>query len=485
MKKTEARGGTIFFGAENDMETQLKLFGVNDADLKALRLEAGKDHKVYKAYMSILILGFSCIDQEVPADSDHDKDETSQVYITPKFYNDFCNSKHGILKKIGIRDRMKALSPAGRKGELLDLSGLGFLVKAINALTITSPVETTQQMANGELENALRAYHNKYIDSIVDFGNALKTKAWLEAIPNLKAGSLAQIMNGITGMVKSFQQAVQDIYKGIKDAIIIAKLWINQQILALQKFIVNKFLKGNLQMILYAFCFIFSCIQSLLDDLAFFGQLFNASDSFFKMFNILQTVVNWGSQIITYIYNPITALLPALFPKEVGAFFDYINKLDKIPEMFTNFIAKYTSFNKQFNSTAIATINTIVKRYKLGAKLGPLEPVVDSFGTVNLNNSKWQRSTAPVFQGPIELKPLAYSDPRSRWTGSSLWELAADGSSVLHNLTEDFANFQKSGQKMWSGIQQSSQSLWETSKSVFKDAPKDSEAKQKENKDSN
>lgn len=463
--KTEAIKGTINFGSEKDMEAQLKASGVTSDQLEALRQNAGKDHKIYKGYMSILILGHTCIDQSIPADTDHqDENETSDCLITPKFYNNFCGSKNGVLKSLGIREQMKSNTPAGKRGELNDISGLGLIIRALNELSLDSPMETKQHMANGELENVLRSYHNKYIDNLVDIGNAIKTRAWIDAIPSIKAGSFGQIMHGITGMVGSFQQAMQDIYKGIKDGILIAKLWINQQIIKLQKYIVSKFLKENLQIILTVFCFIFSVIQTLLDDLAFFGQLFNASDSFFKMFNILQTVVNWGSQIITYTYNPLTALLPALFPKEVGTFFDYINKLDKIPEMFTNFLSRHTTFNKQFNSTAIATLNTIVKRYKLGSKLGALEPVVDAFGTVNLNNSKWQRSTAPVIRGPIELRPLSFPNPRAKWSGTLTGELMADGSNVFHNLQEDFSNFQKSGRELFEGLQNATSFLRKTKK---------------------
>lgn len=481
--KTEVRNGTVYFGSEKSMEEQLKASGVEQGHLDALFKAAGNDHKTYKAYMSIMLLGHACIDQKVPADGDHGADETSDCVINSKFYNQFVNSKHGTLKSLKIRELMKQTTPAGKKGELNDISGLGLFVRSLNELSSTTPFESTQYMTNSEMENLLRGQHNKYIDSIIDVGNAIKTRAWIEAIPEIKAGSFSQIMHGVVGMVQSFQQALQDIYKGIKDAVIIAKLWVNQQIMKLQKFIVSKFIKENLQIILTLFCFIFSVIQTLLDDLAFFGQLFNASDSFFKMFNILQTVVNWGSQIISYAYNPITGLLPALFPKEVGTFFDYLNKLDKIPQMFTNFLSRHTTFNKQFNSTAIATLNTIVKRYGLGSKLGALEPVVDAFGTVNLNNSKWQRSTAPVFNTPIELKPLYFPNPRQNWSGTLTGELMADGSSVIHNLQQDFNSFRASGQQLFEGIQKSSSELFATAKSVFVSPKKDNATNQAKTKD--
>lgn len=467
MTETGKINGKIQLGTEKEMESQLIMEGVHVADLILLKQHSKGNHALYKGYLSILIIGWDIIGQIIPPDNSFVGEEPTTCVITSDVYNKFCNSKSGDLKILGIRERIKKSSPAGKRNQLMDLSGLGSVVGYLVKLAVTNPMQSVQSVMPVSVENQLRGLNNKTLNSLIDASNALRTKSWVNAIPSVSLGSLGQIMHEITGMVGAFQDALLDIYKGIKDAILIAKVWMNQQIARLQKWIVNAFFGGNLGMILYVFCFLFSLIQSLLDEFAFFAQLFNASDSVFKMINILQTVVNWGSQFISYAYNPITGLLPALFPKEVGEFFSMMDKLDKIPNQFLGFIQKNLSFNSKFNSKAIATLNTIVKRYGLGSKLGELEGIVDSFGTVNTNNSNWQRNVSPAFNPPITLSPMTLP-PRLQGAGlDTFFTLGIDGNPLTDNLIKDYSNFTNSASNLFTNIQKSTSQLFKSSKNTF------------------
>ena len=476
---TEKKDNNIVLGFERDMESQLISSGVEVADLILLKSHSKGNHAIYKGYMGILILGWDIIGATIQPDPQYANEQPTTCVITKDFYNKFCNSKSGDLKVLGIREKIKKSSPAGKRNQLMDLSGLGPIVGYLVKLGTTNPMATVQSVMPTSVENQLRSVNNKFINGLLDSCNALRTKSWINAVPSVSLGSLGQIMHEITGMVGAFQDAIMDVYKGIKDAILIAKIWMNQQIAKLQKWIVNAFFGGNLGMILYVFCFIFSLIQSIIDEFAFFAQLFNASDSVFKMINILQTVVNWGSQIISYAYNPITGLLPALFPKEVGGFFKALNSLDKIPNQFLGFIQKHLTFNGKFNSRAIATLNTIVKRYGLGSKLGDLEPIVDSFGTVNTNNSNWQRNTSPAFNAPIQLSPMTLP-ARLQGAGlGTLFTLGTDGNPLTDNLVKDYSRFTNSASNLFSNIQQSTSQLFKSARASFtKNSTKDTKAEQ-------
>ena len=193
----------------------------------------------------------------------------------------------------------------------------------------------------------------------------------------------------ITGAVTAFYQSIVEIYQGMVQMI--------QQLYSVLNNIfrmIQSYITSVIEQIipLDLICLILDAVQTILDDIGFFAQLFNGSDNLFQTLNAIQTVVNYASFGVNFAYNPLQGLA-TLFPKQAQQVYGFINQIQELPQALLGKLVQHVGFGVNSNNEALAIANTIVQRYGLGSSLGPLGGVLASAGTVG-NRSKWYRTSA-------------------------------------------------------------------------------------------
>ena len=219
---------------------------------------------------------------------------------------------------------------------------------------------------------------------------------------------------------------MNDIYKGVKLAMLQAQLFVEQIINSIQDFIQNRFLNGIIGLILAIACLILSTIQGLLDDIGFFASLFGGADSIFQALNSIQNVVNIGSQSINYITNPITAGFPAMFPKAAANVMGFIKNIGTLPDHLMGHLLKNFKGNLSLHNRGISIANSIVQRYGMQAQLGDLGPILQTFGKA-VPTSKWHRGNNPLRSGPTTFFPSNMSNWFSQDPNQNILEYDSNG----------------------------------------------------------
>jgi hypothetical protein len=135
-------------------------------------------------------------------------------------------------------------------------------------------------------------------------------------------------------------------------------------------------------------CAILGAFQSLLDDVAFFAQLFDGGDAIFNAIKSVQTVVNFAAQGLSYAYNPISIL--SIIPGINNLYAEFQNLLSN-PEAFMGQLITNFGMSMGSNSKALQIANAILLRYGVMSQLGPLGPILLQAGVAG-NNSQWYRT---------------------------------------------------------------------------------------------
>lgn len=342
--------------------------------------------------------------------------------VTPTFYNDLVDPDHGVLMNIGLLDVAKANSPAGKKQQLERKSNSSHWLRNMAGRAVTNPATGSSlnlpswaadalNQASADAQQARASGQIKGTTFVEDLQNVcenISTRAYLKCLNFGSFGAFQEAVAFISGAIQNFYDLMYDIYEGLKLISLQAQLFISQLISDLQELLISRFISKRIQLVLAVVCLILQTTQVLLDDIGFFATILRGSDSLFQALNAVQTVVNWGAQILDYIQNPITSFLPAVFPKQALAVTKFINDIGKLPEQFLGSLLKTFNSGKRMNNTALAIINTIVKRYCLGSQLGGLATVLDQFGTVG-NRSKWSRGGYAGLRPHINFYPRGYS----------------------------------------------------------------------------
>jgi hypothetical protein len=359
--------------------------------------------------------------------------------VSKETYNDFINKDAGILYNCGLLDRCKLKTPAGKAGQLNDLGRLG-LFSRLTGFQITNPMTGPATHVPPGVKDILDEQHSGFLDGLQSVCESINTHAYLKCFAVGSYGGIQQAIHSLTNVVQDFYSAMYDLYQDLQLLMLQAQMIINQYIMDLEYFLVDEFLSSKVKLFLAIICLVLSTIQTLIDDIAFFGSLFNGSDNLFNALNSIQKVVNIGAQAMVYIYHPITAGLPALFPKEAKQVLDFINNLGNLPEQYMGILLKHFSFGKAMNNKGIAIANSIIQHFGLGAQLGDLNPMLQSFGCA-VPAGNWHRTAPPVLKGPMSFKPTKIPyNLRSRvkvdpYSLSSIWQM----------VKSDFSNLRTDG----------------------------------------
>lgn len=369
----------------------------DEAFLSFLRNKASNDAE-YLAYLTILGLGYSAIDKTVTYGGKTQK-------ITPKFYKNFLT----ILQNSGQYDKIKSLTPAGKKDELQDIGQDGSFSRYVNNLInspITGPAVNTPCLG----ADLLNQIHPDFVNNLENFCNIIRTRAWL-ALPAGAFGSIGSLMWQITGAVQAFFNALIWIYQGMELLI--------QQFFALISSVMRMIQQIIISVIerlvpLDLICTILDTVQVILDDIGFFGSLFNGSDNLFNTLNAIQNVVNIMSTGINFVYNPFAAV-QFFFPREVATVMNLAAQLQNLPQTLLSQVLTNFGFFAAANNEGVAIAAAIIQRYGLGAQLGPLAPYVSALAAQAPNNSGWYRaggsSAGSTYGGPIYASPYTLTSP--------------------------------------------------------------------------
>ena len=275
------------------------------------------------------------------------------------------------------------LTPAGQRGELVT-GGLLGIDTLLTSQMIQNPMTGPAQNTHCLGADLLNSIDPNMVTNIENICNVIRTRSYL-SLPPSALGGLQGFLYKAQGAVQGFVQALYNIYNGV--------------ILMMRRFanMVNGLLQAMGQMVydfissiipLDLICAILGAFQSLLDDVAFFAQLFDGGDALFNAINSVQTVVNYAAQTLNYCYNPLSllSLIPGL--NNIVAEFD---TLLNDPEAFLGQMISHFGFSAGANSKALQIANAIILHYGLESQLGPLGSVLLTSGVAG-NNSQWYRT---------------------------------------------------------------------------------------------
>jgi hypothetical protein len=361
--------------ASLEIQTGLS-FGSNGV-LYKIKHSCMPSENLYAALLFILVKGYAALGAKFTYIG------SDPVSVTPDLYKWFVNC---YIKDNGLEDSLKN-TPAGRSKELQDIGADGSFSRyaAHNTMNVMTGPGVNAPCLVSDLLNKI---HPGMTDDIENFCNVIRTRSYL-SLPSDSFGGLTQAMWFITGAVTALYQGLVEIYQGMVLLIQQVYAWINNIYRMIQQFIMSV-----IEQIvpLDLICLILDAVQTILDDVGFFAQLFNGSDNLFQTLNAIQTVVNYASFGVNFAYDPLGGLA-SLFPKETQKVYDFIKNIENLPQTYLGKLVQHVGFGTAVNNEALAIANTIVQRYKLGSSLGPLGDVLASAGTVG-NRSKWYRTSA-------------------------------------------------------------------------------------------
>jgi hypothetical protein len=222
------------------------------------------------------------------------------------------------------------------------------------------------------------------VDGIENFCNIIRTRSYL-SLPPGAFGGLSSFLYKAQGAIQGFIQALYNIYHGALLTLQRFALMINHLLTLL-----NQYVYGKIRRLipLDLICAVLGAFQSVLDDVAFFAQLFNGGDSLFNAINSIQTVVNYAAQGLNYAYNPIS--LAGLIPS-VNNVFQSLNQLSNNPDAFMGQLISNFGFSAGAGNKAVQIANAILLRYGLESQLGPLANIALQQGVAG-NSSQWYRT---------------------------------------------------------------------------------------------
>lgn len=330
---------------------------------------------LYASILYILIRGYDAIGSQFSFEG------FDKVAITPEFYNWFVED---FIEELGLKEALKK-TPAGSRDELKNIGANGSFTRysAHNNINVMTGPGVNAPCLAADLLNGI---HPGMVDEIENFCNVIRTRSYL-SLPSDAFGGLSQAMWFITGAVTAFYQAVVEIYQGMVQMMQQIYSVINSIYRMIQNYIIS-IIEQIIPLSLL--CLILDAAQTILDDIGFFAQLFNGSDSLFTTLNAIQTVVNYASFGVNFAYDPLNGLA-TLFPRQAQQVYGFINQIQNMPQALLGKLVQHIGFGVNSNNEALAIANTIVQRYNLGSSLGPLNSVLSSAGTVG-NRSKWYRT---------------------------------------------------------------------------------------------
>lgn len=368
-----AANGVSIYSLE--LQTGLN-FGSNGV-LHKIKHSCMPNENLYAALLFILVKGYNAIGAQFSLKG------SDPVAVTADLYKWFVRC---YIKDNGLTDALKK-TPAGAKNELQDIGSDGIFTRysAHNTINLMTGPRVNVPCLTSDLLNSI---HPGMVDDIENFCNVIRTRSYL-SLPSDAFGGIGQAMWMITGAATALYQGLVEIYQGMVALIQQVYSYINNIYRMIQQLIMSVIE----QIIpLDLLCLILDAVQTVLDDIGFFAQLFNGSDNLFQTLNAIQTVVNYASYGVNFAYDPLGGLA-SLFPKQTQQLYNFISTIENMPQAFLGKLVQHVGFGVVSNNEALKIANTIVQRYGLGASLGPLGDVLASAGTVG-NRSQWYRTSS-------------------------------------------------------------------------------------------
>ena len=275
------------------------------------------------------------------------------------------------------------LTPAGQRGELVTGGQMGINSRATGRMPM-NPMSGAGQNLPCLGADLLNSIDPNMVTNIENVCNAIISKSYL-SLPASAFGSLQTLLYKAQGAVQGFVQAIYNIYHGVILLMQRFAAMVNGLLSSLNQFIYN-FIASIIPLDLI--CAILGAFQSLLDDVAFFAQLFDGGDGMFNAINSIQTVVNYASEGLSFAYNPISIL--SIIPGVDNLYAEF-QQLTSDPEALLGNMISHFNLSIGSNNKALQIANAILLHYGLEGQLGPLAPILLSAG-VSGNNSQWYRT---------------------------------------------------------------------------------------------
>jgi len=374
------------------MELQTGLSLSKQGILYKIRITVMPNENLYAAILYILIKGYDAIGMNFNYVG------SDPCVITQDLYNWFVNS---FIKENNLQEALKK-TPAGSKEQLQDVGSQGSFLRysAHNTINVMTGPSVNTPCLGADLLNSI---HPGMVDGIENFCNVIRTHSYL-SLPTDAFGGIQQAMWYITGAATALYQGIVEIYQGMVQMMQQVYAWLNNIYRTVWQYVLNVIE----QIIpLSLICLILDAVQTILDDIGFFAQLFNGSDGLFNALNSIQTVVNYASFGVNFAYDPLNGLA-SLFPKEAKRVFDFIKMVENLPQAYLGKLVSHLGFGIASNNEGLAIANTIVQRFGLGSSLGPLNSALSSAGTVG-NRSNWSRTGNTGLNIKASTNAYAYS----------------------------------------------------------------------------
>jgi hypothetical protein len=343
------------------------------------------DRNKYAAQLDILVNGFNSIGHEWKIDTSKKAHPFMITGYNPSdpakcTYNDFI----GWMDKHKILEKCRALTPAGKKGELVNAGMLGAYTLGTSMMpmnAMTGPSQNTPPL----MDSLLNSIDPNMVTNIENVCNMIRSRSYF-SLPASGFGSLQTLLYKAQGAVQGFVEAIYNLYQGVIDLMRKFAIIINGYIAMFNKIVYDFICQYLIDLDLV--CSILGAAQSLLDDVAFFAQLFDGGDGMFNAINSIQTVINYAAETLAYAYNPITLL--NLIPG-VGNMMAQFDQLLGDPEAFMGNLITQFGLGTVGNNKALQIANAIMLRYGVTSQLGPLGPILLQAGVAG-NSSDWYRT---------------------------------------------------------------------------------------------
>jgi len=338
--------------------------------------KANGDGNQYAARLDMLVNGKKSIGHVWAIDQGDPYPITGGTRGTYVNFVKWCKENH-------LLEALQKQTPAGTAGELVTGGMLG-IDTLLTSQMFQNPITGPAQNAPCLGADLLNSIHPHMVEGIENFCNIIRTRSYL-SLPPGAFGGLSSFLYKVQGAISGFIQALYNVYHGVLLMMQRFANMINGLLQSLNQFIydfISYFIPLDL------ICAILGAFQSLLDDVAFFAQLFGGGDGIFNAINSIQTVINFAAQGLNYAYNPIS--LAGLIPG-VNDVFKALNQLSSDPEAFMGQLISHFGFSAGAGNKAVQIANAILLHYGLESQLGPLGSVLLSQGVAG-NSSQWYRS---------------------------------------------------------------------------------------------
>lgn len=355
-----------------ELETASGLTHFTTPNLKGLA-ERG-NYNEYAASLDILVNGAKSLGTTWAIDSNY------KFTIDTNTYSEFV----GWLNDNKLLDNCKKITPAGQRGELVNGGQLGVDARYTSMMPM-NPVTGPGQNVHCLGADILNSIDPNMVTNIENICNVIRTRSYL-SLPAGGFGSLQTLLYKAQGAVQGFVQALYNIYHGVIETMRRFANYVNGLLASFNQFVYD-FINERI-IPLDLICAILGAFQSLLDDVAFFAQLFGGGDSIFNAINSVQTVINYAAQGLSYAYNPISIL--SIIPGINNLYAEFQTLLSN-PEAFMGQLITNFGLSVGSNNKALQIANAIILRYGLQGQLGPLGPILLQAGVAG-NNSQWYRT---------------------------------------------------------------------------------------------